>query len=116
MLGQRIALVNRVGNHLLDLVRPELPKVLSNDAPAYRRALLGLVARATGTMEAILHLAQLRREADLAVLFDRYATTSRRSVGSQQIPQRTTRSGTPKMRANASRRIDNGNSICGQTS
>jgi hypothetical protein len=68
MLRQRIALVNRVGNHLLDLVRPEFPKVLSNDAPAYRRALLGLVARATGTMEAILHLAQLRREADLAVL------------------------------------------------
>jgi Family of unknown function (DUF5677) len=67
-LAQRIAIINRTGNRLIDLVKVEFPRTIDRDAPAYRVALHGLVARTTGTMEAILHLAELRREADLVVL------------------------------------------------
>ena len=67
-LAQRIAIINRTGSRLIDLVKVEFPRTIDRDAPAYRVALHGLVARTTGTMEAILHLAELRREADLAVL------------------------------------------------
>ena len=73
-LAQRIAVINRTGNRLIDLVKVEFPRTIDRDAPAYRVALHGLVARTTGTMEAILHLAELRRadraaraDSDLAV-------------------------------------------------
>jgi hypothetical protein len=65
---ERIDLILRTGGQLVDLVRSEYPKPISRDAPSYRIALHGLVARATGTMETILHVLELRREADLFVL------------------------------------------------
>lgn len=67
-LFQRIATINQTGNRLIELVRPEFPKVLERGAPEHRLAQIALLARMTGTMEAILHLAELRREADVAVL------------------------------------------------
>jgi hypothetical protein len=67
-LVQRIAIIKQTGNRLIELVRPEFPKVLERTAPEHRLAQIALLARMTGTMEAILHVAQLRREADLAVL------------------------------------------------
>jgi hypothetical protein len=65
VLKERIALVERTGNRLVELVLGRFPLVISDTAPEYRRALNGLVARTTGTMQAALHVAQLRREADL---------------------------------------------------
>lgn len=67
-VAERIALINRTGNRLIELGRSDFPVVIARSAPPYRAALYALVARATGTMEAILCLAKIRREADLAVL------------------------------------------------
>ena len=50
-LVQRIATINQTDNRLIELVRPEFPKVLGRSAPEHRLAQMALLARMTGTME-----------------------------------------------------------------
>jgi hypothetical protein len=65
---RRHAAIGRAGPQLIVLVKPEFPKTLARSAPEHRLTMLALVARMTGTMESILHLASIGRQADLAVL------------------------------------------------
>lgn len=107
-LVQRIAIIKQTGNRLIELVRPEFPEVLERTAPEHRLAQIALLARMTGTMEAILHVAQLRREADLSVLLRVLLDHTIVLRGWLSIQTPTIRSGRHLTPANASRSITSG--------
>ncbi len=65
---KRVDVIGRAADALIDLVRPEFPKILSRSAPAYRLAQLALVAKTTTLMEDVVHALESGRTSNLRML------------------------------------------------